>query len=89
MKINTIHIFSKPISYYQFDTINVFFGDNDVLLLIGDACYAPLEYAQSNRPIYALKKCVQARSVLESNVTMINDQQWVKLINEAQKSITW
>jgi tRNA 2-thiouridine synthesizing protein B len=90
MTINTVHIFSKPVQYYLGLELSSLIADNDVVLLTGDACYDIRSYKSFSKSLYVLSDCTTARGLpLTNDVTGINDLEWVELIDNAQKSITW
>ncbi|NOU49387.1 tRNA 2-thiouridine-synthesizing protein [Pseudoalteromonas sp. JBTF-M23] len=90
MSIDTVHIFSKPVSYYQKLQIEQLLAHNDAVLLTGDACYDHISYSQFSANLYMLTSCAIARGVsTDSGYTLCCDNEWVNLINSAKKSITW
>ncbi|MCF6440682.1 hypothetical protein L1077_14700 [Pseudoalteromonas luteoviolacea] len=85
-----VHIFSKPISYYN----NVDMGlisETDKVLLQQDACYDQSKFLiNCPAPIFMLETCALARGVLPDNsITLVDDLSWVDLIECSDKSLTW
>ncbi|BBN81818.1 hypothetical protein PA25_18030 [Pseudoalteromonas sp. A25] len=90
MSIGTIHIFSKPASYYNSLQIEQLLANNDVVLLTADACYDHATYRQLPAKGYMLSHCALARGIAtDYGYTLIDDNEWVTLIDNAEKSITW
>ncbi|MBD1581390.1 tRNA 2-thiouridine-synthesizing protein [Pseudoalteromonas sp. S16_S37] len=90
MSIETVHIFSKPVTYYQKLNIKQLIARHDAVLLSGDACYDHASYSQLCEKLYMLTDCAIARGVSTScGYNLLSDIEWVKLISNANKSITW
>ncbi|WP_105168445.1 tRNA 2-thiouridine-synthesizing protein [Pseudoalteromonas sp. T1lg23B] len=90
MSINTVHILSKPLSYYNALQLEALIAHNDALLLIGDACYDYASYTPLSDKRYMLENCALARAItVNTEFNLINDIEWVELIDNAKKSITW
>ncbi|OHU96871.1 hypothetical protein BIW53_05170 [Pseudoalteromonas byunsanensis] len=88
--MNTVHIFSKPLSYYSALQLDGLIAGNDALLLIGDACYDFASYNHLSDKRYMLENCALARAITGNiEFNLINDIEWVELIDNAKKSITW
>ncbi|ESP93305.1 MULTISPECIES: DsrH/TusB family sulfur relay protein [Pseudoalteromonas] len=87
---STLHIFSKPKSYYTAFDINLV-SEHDKVLLQQDACYDQSQFAL-NCPvqIYMLETCAIARAVTPiDSIQQVDDLSWVDLIAKCDKSITW
>ncbi|KAF7785673.1 tRNA 2-thiouridine synthesizing protein B [Pseudoalteromonas rubra] len=91
MSLPTLHIFSKPMSYYKAAFDASLLGEQDVLLLTRDACYDQSAWrALSANRICMLSICAQARGVnAQDNIELLDDQQWIMLVEQCQKTITW
>lgn len=88
--MSTLHIFSKPLAYYDSTQLENLIKDTDKVLLVGDACYAAKQYFQLNDSLLLLLKDAQARAVkLSSGQTLINYDEFVALTLSTNQSITW
>ncbi|MCF2909153.1 hypothetical protein L1285_12560 [Pseudoalteromonas sp. DL2-H2.2] len=91
MSLPTLHIFSKPLSYYHDVFSASLLAEQDVLLLTRDACYdqAAWRKLSANRTCM-LSVCAQARGIsAQDNIEPLSDQQWVLLVEQCHKTITW
>ncbi|WP_083330490.1 MULTISPECIES: hypothetical protein [Pseudoalteromonas] len=90
MNINTVHMLSKPYSYYSTIQLDKLIASNDALLLIGDACYDHASYMGLSDKCYMLESCATARAIsVDTGINLISDIEWVALVDNAKKSITW
>ncbi|AYM86777.1 sulfurtransferase complex subunit TusB [Pseudoalteromonas agarivorans] len=88
--MSTLHIFSKPLAYYDSTQLENLIKDTDKVLLVGDACYAAKQYFQLNDSLLLLLEDAQARAVkLSSGQTLINYDEFVALTLSTNQSITW
>ncbi|MBE0367844.1 hypothetical protein [Pseudoalteromonas aurantia] len=88
--INTVHIFSRPLSRYNTHSISMLLSDTDRILLIADACYDQTSFKNLTDNGYILSQCLSTRGVeLQAPFSAISDIEWVQLIDGAKKTITW
>ena len=88
--MSTLHIFSKPLAYYDSTQLENLIKDTDKVLLVGDACYAAKQYFQLNDSLLLLLEDAQARAVkLSPSQTLINYDEFVALTLSTNQSITW
>ena len=88
--MSTLHIFSKPLAYYDSTQLENLIKDTDKVLLVSDACYAAKQYFQLNDSLLLLLEDAQARAVkLSSGQTLINYDEFVVLTLSTNQSITW
>lgn len=88
--IDSIHIFSKPLSNYNTTLIAPLISEQDVILLLGDACYDQKSYVSLSKHGYVLFSCLDMRNIqIHPAYSSISDTEWVNLIDRAKKSITW
>jgi tRNA 2-thiouridine synthesizing protein B len=88
--MSTLHIFSKPLSYYNVERLNNIIKVDDKVLLVGDACYANMQFKQLSNALILLEEDVNARSITyASNDTVITYQEFVELCLISNQSITW
>ncbi|BED89271.1 hypothetical protein PspMM1_17390 [Pseudoalteromonas sp. MM1] len=88
--MSTLHIFSKPLAYYDSTQLENLIQDTDKVLLVGDACYAAKQYFQLNNSLMLLLEDAQARAVkLTPGQTLINYEEFVTLTLSTNQSITW
>ncbi|HBW99050.1 MULTISPECIES: sulfurtransferase complex subunit TusB [unclassified Pseudoalteromonas] len=88
--MSTLHIFSKPLAYYDSTQLENLIKYTDKVLLVGDACYAAKQYFQLNDSLLLLLEDAQARAVkLSSGQTLINYDEFVALTLSTNQSITW
>lgn len=88
--MSTLHIFSKPLAYYDSTQLENLIKDTDKVLLVGDACYAAKQYFQLNDSLLLLLEDAQARAVkLSLGQTLINFDEFVALTLSTNQSITW
>jgi tRNA 2-thiouridine synthesizing protein B len=88
--MSTLHIFSKPLVYYDSTQLENLIKGTDKVLLVGDACYAAKQYFQLNDSLLLLLEDAQARAVkLSSGQTLINYDEFVALTLSTNQSITW
>ena len=88
--MSTLHIFSKPLAYYDSTQLENLIKDTDKVLLVGDACYAAKQYFQLNDSLLLILEDAQARAVkLSSGQTLINYDEFVALTLSTNQSITW
>ncbi len=58
-------------------------GEQDAILLIGDALYGPYPLQA-----YGLKQDADIRGLMPDNITLIDMQQWVGLLQKFERWIT-
>ena len=88
--MSTLHIFSKPLVYYDSTQLENLIKDTDKVLLVSDACYAAKQYFQLNDSLLLLLEDAQARAVkLSLGQTLINFDEFVALTLSTNQSITW
>ena len=88
--MTTLHIFSKPLVYYDSTQLENLIKGTDKVLLVGDACYAAKQYFQLNDSLLLLLDDAQARAVkLSPAQTLINYDEFVALTLSTNQSITW
>ncbi|KZN59775.1 hypothetical protein [Pseudoalteromonas luteoviolacea] len=87
----TVHIFSKPLSYYSNNLNSALIGKCDKILLQQDACYDQARFATTfNQNLYMLETCSIARGIPPTDlVTLLDDLSWVDLLVDSDKTITW
>ncbi|XQF90318.1 sulfurtransferase complex subunit TusB [Pseudoalteromonas espejiana] len=88
--MSTLHIFSKPLTYYDSTQLENIIKDTDKVLLLGDACYAAKQYMQLNDSLLLLLEDAHARAIkLSLGQTLINYDEFVTLTLSTNQSITW
>lgn len=88
--MSTLHIFSKPLSYYDSERLVNLIQSNDKVLLVGDACYAISLYRQLSGDILVLAEDAVARCIpIASPDTAIEYTDFVDLTLSSTQSITW
>ncbi|TMO65682.1 tRNA 2-thiouridine-synthesizing protein [Pseudoalteromonas aurantia] len=88
--MNTLHIFSKPLSTFNSVTVTSLISDSDGILLMGEACFDQASYQNLASQQYVLSHCLVARGITaHPSFSSISDVEWVTLIDNAKKSITW
>tara|TARA_B100001063_G_scaffold60811_2_gene54946 strand:- start:1210 stop:1476 length:267 start_codon:yes stop_codon:yes gene_type:complete len=88
--MSTLHIFSKPLAYYDSTQLENLIKYTDKVLLVSDACYAAKQYFQLNDSLLLLLEDAQARAVkLSLGQTLINFDEFVALTLSTNQSITW
>lgn len=91
MSLPTLHIFSKPLSYYHDVFSAGLLAKQDVILLTRDACYDQAAWrALSTNRTCMLNVCALARGIsAQNNIEQLSDQQWITLVEQSNKTITW
>ncbi|WP_338366474.1 DsrH/TusB family sulfur metabolism protein [uncultured Pseudoalteromonas sp.] len=88
--MSTLHIFSKPLAYYDSTALENLIQGTDKVLLVGDACYSAEQYFQLNDTLLLLLEDAQARAIkLSTEHTLINYSEFVALTLSTNQSITW
>jgi tRNA 2-thiouridine synthesizing protein B len=86
----TLHIFSKPLSYYGANKLENLIKSTDDVLLVGDACFAKEQFRQFADLLLILEPDATARAIkLKSNDKAISYEQFVTLTLSTSQSITW
>ncbi|MDP2635756.1 MAG: DsrH/TusB family sulfur metabolism protein [Pseudoalteromonas sp.] len=88
--MSTLHIFSKPISYYDNERLVNLIQQNDTVLLVGDACYSQKLYFQLCDKLLLLSDDAKARNIeiMQQN-TAIDYEIFVAKTLSSSQSITW
>ncbi|CAH9060335.1 hypothetical protein PSECIP111951_02259 [Pseudoalteromonas holothuriae] len=90
MTLETVHLLAKPAAYYQNLNLEHLITNEDVIVLIGDACYDHQRYSELPGQHFMLTNCAVARGIIPKNkINLISDIKWVELIDNAKKSISW
>ncbi|KAF7769799.1 tRNA 2-thiouridine synthesizing protein B [Pseudoalteromonas citrea] len=88
--MNTLHIFSKPLSTLNSIAVTSLISETDGILLMGEACFDQASYQNLASKQYVLSHCLVARGITaHPSFSSISDVEWVNLIDNAKKSITW
>ena len=88
--LSTLHIFSKPLSYYSANRLENLIQATDIVLLVGDACYAAKQYRQFAESLFILAPDANARAIkLNDNDKVISYDEFVTLSLSTNQSITW
>ncbi|WP_372762001.1 DsrH/TusB family sulfur relay protein [Pseudoalteromonas sp.] len=88
--MSTLHIFSKPLSYYNANQLENLIQLSDTLLLVGDACFAADQYRQFTDSVYLLEPDATARAIqVNSQDTLISYAEFVALCLSTKQSISW
>lgn len=88
--MSTLHIFSKPLSYYNANQLENLIQLTDTVLLVGDACFASKQFRQLAGPLLMLEPDATARAIQFNNVDkLISYDEFVALCVSTNQSITW
>ncbi|MCQ8876859.1 tRNA 2-thiouridine-synthesizing protein [Pseudoalteromonas shioyasakiensis] len=88
--MSTLHIFSKPISYYDNARIANLIQSDDKVLLVSDACFSIALYRQLAAKLLVLTEDASARNVIISQPDEgLDYTDFVALTLSTTQSITW
>ncbi|KPH65002.1 tRNA 2-thiouridine-synthesizing protein [Pseudoalteromonas porphyrae] len=88
--MSTLHIFSKPISYYATERLANLIQEHDSVLLVGDACYSTYLYRQFSSDLLFLAEDALARGLtINESDNALNYADFVALTLSTSQSITW
>ena len=88
--MSTLHIFSKPISYYDNERLVNLIQKHDTVLLFGDGCYSQNLYGQLCDKLLLLAEDAKSRNIeiLQQNSAVDYETFVAKSLSTSQ-SITW
>jgi tRNA 2-thiouridine synthesizing protein B len=88
--MSTLHIFSKPLNYYNANQLENLIRATDTVLLVGDACFATKQYRQLANSLLVLESDATARAIQLNTVDkLISYDEFVALCVSTNQSITW
>lgn len=88
--MSTLHIFSKPLSYYNLHCLKNVISPKDTILLVGDGCYATAHFRQLTNTLNIIEIDAKARAINTThNENLINYDEFVALTLSSTQSITW
>lgn len=88
--MSTLHIFSKPISYYDNARLVNLIQPQDKVLLVSDACYSISFYRQLAASLLVLVEDSSARGIdIVKPDESLNYADFVALTLSTSQSITW
>ncbi|BDF94459.1 MULTISPECIES: DsrH/TusB family sulfur metabolism protein [Pseudoalteromonas] len=88
--MSTLHIFSKPLSYYNTDQLVNLIQVTDQVLLLSDACFAIRQFRQLSTHLLILADDAQSRGITISEPDhSLNYDDFVALTLATSHSITW
>ena len=88
--MSTLHIFSKPLSYYNTDQLVNLIQPSDQVLLLSDACFATTQFRQLARQLLILADDAKVRDIAISDADLsLSYDDFVALTLSTSHSITW
>ena len=66
--MSSLHIFSKPLSYYSANQLENLIAPDDNLLLVGDACFDKKQFRQLCDTLFILEQDAHIRAVKISDI---------------------
>ena len=88
--MSTLHIFSKPLNYYNTDLLINLIQQTDQVLLVSDACFGTAQFRQFAVQLLILADDAKARDITikEPDLALSYDD-FVSLTLSTSHSITW